>query len=116
MKEVTLASPDFRQMDPKGGRLLILSGVAAMDKEEFEETKSPIGEEGLGNETPWQRRMREAKQRDYKITRVLSSVVLLGKPILLIAFVVGGIIMYSAFGWFATILWVAIIIALIVLC
>jgi hypothetical protein len=92
-----------------------------MDKEEFqEEMKSLIGEEGLGNETPWQRRMREVKQRDYKITRVLSSLVLLGRPILLIAFVVGGIIggiiMYSAFGWFATILWVAIIIVLLVFC
>ena len=86
-----------------------------MDKEQFQEKiKSLIGEEGLGNETPWQRRMREAKQRDYKFTRVLSSLVPLGPPILLIAFVVGGFVMYSAFGWFATILWVAIIIVLLV--
>src|SRR6516225_1268566 len=104
MKEVTLASPDFRQMDPKGGRLLILSGVAAMmdEKELREEMKSLIDEARVRNETPWQRRIREAKQRDYKITRVFSSLVLLGRPILLIVIVLGGILMYSTFGWFAT--------------
>jgi hypothetical protein len=31
ISEVTLASPDFRQMGPKGGRLLILSGVPGHD-------------------------------------------------------------------------------------
>ena len=87
-----------------------------MEEEELQEEMKSLIEQGLRNETPWQRRMREAKQRDYKITRVLSSVVLLGKPILLIAFVVGGIIMYSAFGWFAAIpAWAALIIFLFVL-
>ena len=85
------------------------------EKELRKEMKSLIDEEGLGNETPWQRRMREAIQRDYEITRVLSSLVL-RLPILLIAIVVGGIMMYSTFGWFATILWVTIIIVLLVFC
>jgi hypothetical protein len=87
-----------------------------MDEEELQEEMKGLIDEGVRNETPWQKRIREAKQRDYKITRVLSSLLLLGRPILLIVIVLGGILMYSTFGWFATILWVAIIIVLLVFC
>ena len=87
-----------------------------MDEKELPEEMKSLIDEGVRNETPWQRRIREAKQRDYKITRVFSSLVLLGRPILLIVIVLGGILMYSTFGWFATILWVAIIIVLLVFC
>jgi hypothetical protein len=104
-------------MGPKGGRLLIVSGATAMmDEKELRGEMKSLIDEGVRNETPWQRRMREAKQRDYKITQVFSSLVLLRLPILLIAIVVGGILMYSTFGWFATILWVAIITVLLVFC
>jgi len=75
--------------------------------------------------------MREKKQRDYEITYRLArpefahqldramGYMTLG-PILLVAIVVGvvvgGMMLYSVFGWFATIpSWAAVIIVLLVL-
>src|SRR6516165_9779859 len=101
MKEVTLASPDFRQMDPKGGRLLILSGVAAMmdEKELREEMKRLIDEQGLGkSEEKQQRRHDEIAYRParkhFRLDRALGYMFF--GPMLLVAIVVGGIMLYSA--------------------
>jgi len=98
-----------------------------MNEEELQEEMKSLIDEDLRNETPWQKKMREKKQRDYEITHRLARhesedqlgnllYMVLGPPILLVAIVLSGIIMYSAFGWFAAIpAWAALIIFLFVL-
>jgi hypothetical protein len=98
-----------------------------MNEEELQEEMKSLIDEGLRNETPWQKKMREKKQRDYKMTYRLARheskdqlgallYMVLGPPILLVAIVVSGIMMYSAFGWLAAIpSWAALIIFLLVL-
>jgi hypothetical protein len=98
-----------------------------MEEEELQEEMKSLIEQGLRNETPWQRRMREKKLRNYEIKYRLARhefkdqlgallYMVLGPPILLVAIVISGIMMYAAFGWFAAIpSWAALIIFLLVL-